>query len=307
MSYVTPPKLQPGDRVCLVSPASTPSKHIVENATKALEDIGLKVELGKHIFDKFGYLAGTDENRLSDINSALRDPGIKAVIASRGGKGAYRIADRLDFQALQLNPKLVIGFSEITTIHMALLKHCGLVSIHGAAWETKTFGSKTAESFRNAVTSTKPIVVSSTDKESTFALTTSGKVTGRLIGGNQDSFAISNGWNLPSLEGAILLLEAYNLRLGHIDRQLTMLMNSGALDGIRGVAVGQYTKCGGDSETQGNWTVIDVLRDRLSNLNVPILGGLPIGHGKNPIAVPIGAQATLDTYSYELIIEPGIK
>jgi len=118
--------------------------------------------------------------------------------------------------------------------------------------------------------------------------------------------AIASGWALPNLDGAILLLEAFNLRLGHIDRQLTMLARSGSLRGVTGVAIGQYTKCGTDDTTQGDWTEIDVLRDRLAELQVPVLGGLPIGHGDKPQAVPIGTPATLDATAGVLQVAPAV-
>lgn len=301
-----PPKLQPGDRVRFVSPASTPPREWVEDGTKLLESMGLKVEVGKHVFDEYGYLAGKDEDRLADINEALRDPGIKAIFATRGGKGAYRIADGLDFEAVRNNPKLFVGFSENTIIHLALYKHCGLTGLHGATWNTE-FGNESAESFKKAVLTTEPVVVKSNPNESTDELTTGGKATGILLGGNQDMIATGAGWALPSFEGAILLLEAIEMKLGHIDRQLTMLQNAGHLKGLKGVAIGQYTNCGSDNKTQGAWTVIDVLRDRLGKLNVPILGGLPIGHGKNPIAVPIGTMATLDADAGTLTAAAGVK
>jgi muramoyltetrapeptide carboxypeptidase len=119
--------------------------------------------------------------------------------------------------------------------------------------------------------------------------------------------AIAAGWTLPALHGAILLLEAHNLRLGHIDRQLTMLHKSGRLDGIRAVAVGQYTECWASPGDRGDWTAIDVLRDRLSMLNVPVLGGLPVGHGSRPIAFPLGTTATLDADAGTLTVTSAVR
>ena len=274
---------------------------------ETLSDLGLVVEVGAHASDRLGYLAGQDQDRLADINDALRDPGVRAVIATRGGKGAYRIAAELDVAAVLNDPKPIVGFSEITVLHLFLLKECGLTGIHGAAWAAAAHGQVSADSFRMAAFEADPVTVSREHYEPTAALTTTGSATGPLIGGNQDMVAISSGWALPSLDGAILLLEAFNLRLGHIDRQLTMLMNSGALDGIVGVAVGQYTECGADASTQGDWTEIDVLRDRLSLLDVPVLGGLPIGHGKNARAVPLGSMATLDADGGTLTVESAVS
>jgi muramoyltetrapeptide carboxypeptidase len=301
-----PPRLKVGDRVCLVSPASTPEENHVEATTRHLESLGLKVELGDHIFDRLGYLAGSDEARLSDLNAALRNPGISAIIATRGGKGAYRIAGDLDFRAAKADPKLLVGFSEITILHLALIKNCNLPGIHGAAW-TPEFGSRAAESFQTAAFMNETIIVRSEPQESTSSLTTTGKVSGRLIGGNQEMLATAAGWLLPGFEGAILLLEAFGMRLGQIDRHLTMLDKAGHLKGLKGIAVGQYTNCGPDATTQGDWTSNDVIRDRLNRLDVPILGGLPIGHGESPVAVPLGTMATLDTESGTLAVESAVK
>lgn len=309
-NVVLPAKLQPGDRVRFVSPASPVPKGGLDLTAKLLKNVGLTVEYGAHVYDvddPLDYLAGTDEDRLADINDALRDPGIRAIIATRGGKGAYRIADGLDFEAARKQPKLLIGFSEITILHMALLKYCGLVGIHGAPWDQATFGQKSAESFVQAAMGTRPITVRAAASEHTYGLTTQGRAEGPLIGGNQDSIATGAGWALPNFDGAILLLEAFNLRLGHIDRQLTMLIKTGIIKNIVGVAIGQYTDCGAatDPTTDVRCTDIDILRDQFLRLGVPILGGLPIGHGKNPIAVPIGAHAILDANTGTLTIANG--
>lgn len=290
---VKPKRLQPGDRVHLVSPASTPTEEAVAATTRRLVELGLDVVLGAHALDRVGYLAGTDEDRLDDINRALRDPDAAAVIATRGGKGAYRIAGRLDFAAAAAHPKLMIGFSEITILQLALLTRTGLASIHGAAWGDED-APESAASFQRAAFTDDPIVVRADAAISTAPLTTSGRAGGLLIGGNQDMIATAHDWCLPDLDGAIVLLEDIDKRLGHLDRQLTRLIEVGALDRVAGVAVGQYEGCGPDASTEGDWTTNDVLADRLGTLGVPILGGLPIGHGDAPLAVPIGTRATLD-------------
>jgi muramoyltetrapeptide carboxypeptidase len=307
-----PSKLKPGDRVRFVSPASPVPKDALDGGTKVLEDLGLIVEYGAHAFDKddtIDYLAGKDEDRLADINEALCDPGIKAIIATRGGKGAYRIADGLDFEAARKHPKLLIGFSEITMLHMALLKHGILGGIHGAPWDAEGFGKETATSFVKAVASTEPITIHTTKNEHTHTLTTHGKAEGILIGGNQDSIATGAGWVLPNFDKAILLIEAVNMRLGHIDRQLTMLLKTGIIKNVVGVAIGQYTDCGAatDPTTDVKCTEIDILRDRCGQLGVSVLGGLPIGHGKHPIALPIGTMARLDADAGTLIVAAGVK
>ncbi len=298
--------LQRGDRVALVSPASTPDTNGVVGSVLYLESLGLRPEVGRHALDQLGYLAGTDEDRLADLNRAIRDPGIRAIVATRGGKGAYRIADGLDFAALAADPKLLIGFSEITILHLAIWKNCRLPGIHGAPWDD-SFGADTADSFLDAVFRSESTLLHSRTDEPTIALTTSGRAEGMLIGGNQDSIATAAGWVLPKLEGTILLLEAFNLRLGHIDRQLTMLSKAGHLDGLVGIAVGQYTECGAHVSEAADRDTLWVLRDRLNRLGVPILGGLPIGHGKDPRALPVGTWAELDADAGKLEVAPAVS
>jgi len=301
-----PLSLKRGDRVALVSPASTPDPYGVTGTVRYLESLGLVPEVGAHALDKFKYLAGTDEDRLADLNQAIRDPGIRAIVATRGGKGAYRIADGLDFAALTANPKLLIGFSEITILHLAVWKNCRLPGIHGAPWDD-SFGAESAASFHHTAFRSEPTLLHSRTDEPTMALTTSGRAEGVLIGGNQDSIATAAGWLLPKLERAILLLEAVNQQLGHIDRQLTMLFRAGHLDGLVGVAVGQYTKCGAQASESADQDTLWVLRDRLSRLGVPILGGLPIGHGRHPRALPVGTWAKLDADAGMLQVAPAVS
>ena len=284
--------LQAGDRVRLVSPASTPSQEGVNRCLRLYESWGLRVEVGQHAFCEVGYLAGTDEQRLADLNDALRDDGVRAIFATTGGKGSYRIAQRLDFDAATRNPKFLVGFSDITALHLALLRFSGLAGVHGllSSWSDEYIGPQSVEAFRRALMTADDIVIRADLLEPTASLTTKGIACGHLVGGNLDTLAITAGWALPNLDGAILLIEAANMGLGHVDRQLTMLANAGHLKGIHGVAVGQFTSF----HAHGDWTIIDVLRDHLNRYGIPILGGLPIGHGKNPQTVPLGTMATLD-------------
>ena len=305
-----PPKLKPGDKIRFVSPASTPSRDHIDACTRMLESWGLIVETAAHAFDDFGYLAGEEDARLADLNAAFRDPQVRAVMATKGGKGAFRIADRLDIDAVRQDPKLLIGFSEITILHLALFKACGLAGLHGASW-TDDFSQMSTASLRSALFSTDPITLRATPDEPTHVLTTHGRARGVLLGGNQDMIATAAGWALPSFDGAILLLEATGLGLGALDRQLTMLRRAGTLGGVTGVAIGQYTGCGPSLDdpipkTPGLHTYLDVLCDHMNGLDVPILGGLAIGHGDHPRAVPLGTQATLDADQGILTVDAAV-
>lgn len=294
-----PPPLRAGDKVRFVSPASTPDQEAVLRRKAVLESWGLEVDFGQHAFRKRGYLAGTDEERLADLNAALRDRAVRAIFATRGGKGSYRIADQLDFDAARADPKVLIGFSDITILHLSLWNHCKSVCIHGALMdEDGRFTEENSEALRRALMSADDIRIRSRDDEPTSAVTTNGTARGRLLGGNLDMVATAAGWALPNLAGAILLLEAVNMHIGQVDRQLTMLRKGGHLDGIVGIALGQFT----GFDMTASITVVDLLRDHLERLSVPIVGGLPLGHGRAPLSVPVGCVATLDAAAGTLTV-----
>ena len=304
---VRSPRLMPGDRVRIVSPASTPNRDFVARGVELLTSWGLRVELGDHVFDEWGYMAGRDEDRAADLNRAFRDPGVRAIIATRGGKGAYRIVDDLDFAAVRRDPKPLVGFSDITHLHLALWARCALAGLHGpfANWSDEWSGPACAEALRRALMTADPIVVRRDFGEVTAAVGIDGIATGPLAGGNLDAIRTETGAGLPSLRGAILFLEHQKgTGLGEVDRALTQLMRSGALDGLHGVALGQFL--GFEETAAGGWTIIDVLRDRLSRLGVPVLGGLAVGHGPHPPTIPLGTQAAIDTAAGTLTVEPAV-
>jgi muramoyltetrapeptide carboxypeptidase len=199
-SIIIPPKLKRGDRIRFVSPASTPDRDTIVARTRSLEELGFRVDFGAHAFDRNAYRAGTDDQRLDDMNVALRDTDIRAIFATRGGKGSYRIADRLDFDALRFDPKVLVGFSDITILHLMLLRRCGLMGIHGAR-----FGDEGSADIENRdvlvrmLTESGRMIVASRPGEPTGALTTTGKAKGPLVGGNLDLIVTAAGWTMPDL------------------------------------------------------------------------------------------------------------
>ena len=277
-----------------VSPASTPQRESVYRRAARLETWGLNVDFGEHAFREVGYLAGTDDERLADINTALCDDDVRAIFTTRGGKGSYRIAERLNFDGARRDPKFLIGFSDITILQLALWKHCGICGVHGALMEADgQFGPQNEASLRSLLMTDEPIVIRSRGAEMTSALTTSGVAEGVLLGGNLNMIATAAGWALPSLDRAILLLEAVNTTVGQVDRELTMLRKAGHLAGLAGIAVGQFT----GFQPSNGFTIVDLLREHLAPMEVPILGGLPLGHGDEPLSTLVGVTATLDATS----------
>lgn len=189
-------RLKPGDRVRFVSPASTPEQDAVLRCAAHLQHWGVVVDFGPHAFAEHGWFAGTDEQRLADLNDTFRDPDIRAIFATRGGRGSYRIADRLDFDAIRRDPKPLIGFSDITALHMALLAHGGLGGIHGAPFGDGSGGLEpdNAAILRRILFDGGDIVYRARSEEATFRLTSGGTAVGPLIGGNLETLATTAGW-----------------------------------------------------------------------------------------------------------------
>ena len=281
----------------MVSPASFPSAEWAGQVMATLAGWGLRPELGEHALDRWGYMAGTDADRLADLNDALRDPGVRAVVAATGGAGAYRIVDGLDLTAVRADPKPVVGFSDITNLHVALWAATGLASVHGCVGT----GGRTDETCRRLLFETEPITLHAEPSPVTVA----GRATGVLVGGNAGAVANFLGAGLPRLDGAILCLEGP--QNPHFDRMLWGMARAGLLDGIRGFAIGDLAGLDPSVAEPGPDAAVTVIRERLGGLGVPVLGGLPFGHTEDQVCLPLGVPATLDTYAGSLTAESPVR
>ena len=295
----------------LVSPSGPTRAERVARGVALLTSWGLDVVTAPNVYARHGYLAGADALRLADLNLALRDPGVRAVVCTRGGYGVQRIVDDLDLAAVREDPKLVVGFSDITALQLALWRGARLVTVHGpgAAWLDERTGPDAAESLRRVLMTTEPVVVKARPDEETSPLRRGGTETlgdvvhGTLLGGNLSLLAASVGTpDLPSFDGTVLLLEDVDEPPYKVDRMLLHLRRAGVLDGVKGVAVGQFTNCADDWTT----SIVDVLDEHLGRLGVPVLGGLPIGHGRDQLTVPVGVPATLDVAAGTLTTESAV-
>ncbi|QSB16443.1 LD-carboxypeptidase [Natronosporangium hydrolyticum] len=292
IATVRGPVLRPGDTVAVVSPAGPAEPELVEVGLDLFRSWGLNPVLGAHALDRDGFLAGRDEDRAADLNAALRDPQVRAVVATRGGYGAQRIVDEIDLAAARRDPKPVVGFSDITALQLALWRGARLACVHGPglAWRPSRTGDLSAESLRDALLTTRPVVVKQDPAAPTAPVTCGGSAAGTLLGGNLCLLTTSLGTpDFPDLAGAVLLIEDVAEPPYKVDRMLTQLRRAGALAEVAAVAVGQFV--GADADPA---TTTEVLTDALGQLGVPVLGGLPIGHGDGQLTVPVGVPATLD-------------
>jgi muramoyltetrapeptide carboxypeptidase len=306
VTALLPRALRPGDTVMLVSPSGPAKPERVARGIELLTGWGLRPVLAPNVYARQGYFAGADALRAADLNAAFADPEVRGVLCTRGGYGAQRIVEAVDMAAVRRDPKVVAGFSDITALQFALWRGARLAAVHGpgVAWDDERTPAASAESLRSALMSTDPVRVASVPTEDTAGVRVPGLAAGPLLGGNLCLVAASVGTpDMPDLTGAILLVEEVQEPLYKIDRMLTHLRRSGALAGIAGVAVGQFTECADEWDT----TVVDVLADRLGDLGVPVLGGLPIGHGVGQLTVPVGTEATLDTETGTLTTTPAVS
>lgn len=299
-----PRKLAEGDVVMVVSPGGATNATAVNKGVALLESWGLEVRLSKHALDKFGYLSAPDADRLADLNEALADPDVRAVMSTRGGYGTQRIIDEVEFPAS--DPKLIIGYSDITALHLAVYNRAATASLHSpmAAWSSNNT-EETAKALRGALTTTEPVVLTRDASEPTAAVEVAGTASGTLLGGNL-SMLVSEpeSRNGIDLDDAILFIEDVGESPYRVDRMLTELLRAGTLNNVAGVAIGQFTDSTGNP---GDWTIAETLRDRLTPLGVPVIGGLRVGHGADPRVMPLGVPAELDTKAGTLTVEAAVS
>ncbi len=290
--------LESGAHVALIAPAGPLQKpDELPRAQENTRTLGWEPIVGSHATQRVGYLAGSDRDRLNDINLALRDPEIDAIWCLRGGYGMLRILPEIDYDALSRTPKPIIGYSDITALHAAVQRKCRLVTYHGpTAREALTDFSR--DSFRRAVVAqTDSCGIASNAREINGGVT-----EGRLVGGNLAVLASLCGTPFaPDLSDGILILEDINEPVYRIDRMLQQLKLAGALNGCRGIAFGECVKCPDDSGGGGRG-FDEVLGEIAHALGVPCLAGIPVGHIDEQWTIPLGAMATLDTSKRSLSV-----
>ncbi|WP_174273377.1 S66 peptidase family protein [Sphingomonas bacterium] len=298
-----PPRLREGDVVGLIEPASAIDDpfdlRFVEETIKAM---GLIPKPAPHLGRRYGYLAGEDSDRAADINAMYADDSVKAVFAVRGGWGCARLLPHLDFKTIRAHPKLLIGFSDITALHLAFAARAGFATIHGPN-ASSAWGKQSWEPFRALVfdgaTPTYRNPESLDDRLAQRAWRTrairGGKATGRLLGGNLTVLTALVGTPfLPDFTGAILFLEDTEEAEYRIDRMLTQLALAGILGRVRGVVFGQCTSCVSAGPSYGGFTLSEVLQQHLEPLGVPVFQGGFFGHIANQFSLPEGVEAEMD-------------
>jgi muramoyltetrapeptide carboxypeptidase len=283
---ILPRRLRPGDAVRIVAPAGPVRPVDLRIGAAVLRSLDLRVSLSEFPPDRSGYLAGSDADRAEALNNAFRDPGIRAVFCARGGYGTPRILPRLDLDALRRDPKPVVGFSDITALLAALNRRVGLVAFHGPVIRTLSGDPDDRRRIERLLFSDAIPEIGGGG----IRVLRPGTARGPVAGGNLSVLCGLAGTPFfPSLRGAILFLEEVGEPLYKIDRMLTQLRLSGALDAVAGLALGRFEDCGPPGDVDG------LVLDRLERRDVPVLAGLPAGHGAANHPFPLGLSATLET------------
>jgi muramoyltetrapeptide carboxypeptidase len=314
---VRPPKLVPGSRVALIAPAGPLlERDDITRAEELCRALGYETVLGKNAHKQHGYLAGTDDERVLDLNQALQDPGTDAVWCIRGGYGVTRLLDRVDFAPLARQPKPVIGFSDVTALLHAITRVAGIVTFHGPVARA-SMPEFSRDHFVRVLARAEPpgklgrlpqpagILAA---QEQRIVPLSSGIAEGPLSGGNLTLLQclIGTPW-FPDLDGAILFLEDVGEDLYRVDRILAQLRSIGALGRLAGIAVGRFTELQ-RGRGDGALGFDQVLTTYFAPLSIPVAYGFPIGHIDAQWTLPIGVRARLDADAGELdLLEPAVS
>ncbi|WP_046471978.1 S66 peptidase family protein [Allosalinactinospora lopnorensis] len=303
-----PDRLRPGDRVSVVAPCSPAPPWRLGTALRLLRRWGLRPVLAPHVRDRhpaLPYLAGTDSDRARALQHAWLNPHTAAVLCVRGGDGAHRMLDLLDFAEMRCaDPKILVGFSDITALHEAFAVELGVASLHGPVIAGRYFVGDPAAAEELRATLFEP--------ESRQKLTSpnaetllGGRARGVTIGGNLS--LLNDGLATPhsrsSAEGGLVLLEDINEDIARVDRMLTHLLRSGWMRGAAGVLLGSWTDC-----PPGPEAIRELMLERLSPLGIPVVWGLDFGHCAGQLTIPLGVRATLDADTATLTLdEPALR
>jgi muramoyltetrapeptide carboxypeptidase len=281
-----PGKLFPGDTIGVIAPAGPVSEEETAAGFALLAARGYRVRPGRHLFQKKGYLSTDDSGRLQDLHEMFADHEVKAVFCARGGYGTMRLIGMLDYDLVRSNPKIIAGYSDITALLLSLRCRTGLVGFHGPMIRDCAFkglGSMIAFlDFLEGLSAPSLVLSGPVLRE--------GRARGPLVGGNLTMMSHLAGTPfMPDLKGCVVFLEDRGEALYRIDRMLAHLRLCGYLEKIAGLVAGAFTDCGDTG------AVLELLGEVTADTGVPVVSGLPVGHGQENLSIPVGVCAEMDT------------
>lgn len=292
-SPVVPPPLKQGDTIGVAAPASPFDTGLFNKGVAAIKSLGFNVRIDDVVYGKNRWFSGTAAQRADHLNRLFKDPGIKAIVCARGGYGSMGVLPLLDIHSITANPKRFFGFSDISALLGFLYQRCGFVTYHGPV--ATTLGNKdliTRDSFNQCLSSDEPVRL----KSGKMRVIKAGKAQGPVLCSNLATLCHLCGTPfMPDLSGHLLILEDVGEKPYRIHRMLSQLMLAGCIQGIEGLCLGYFKQCGSIDDIR--YIVEDLFRD----VPVPIMEGLPVGHGSTNVTLPVGLMAKMDTDRQHLV------
>jgi muramoyltetrapeptide carboxypeptidase len=304
---IQPPRLKMGDTISIVAPGGPIKlRDDLERGIATLQKMGFCVRFDERILQSSRYLAGDDAARAEELMRAFEDPSVKAIVALRGGYGCARLIPLLGEERLRPYPKIFMGFSDLTTLHLLFGKCFGWITIHGPMATSPALGNMAADQRRHLLSLWTDPQYRPTLSFAQLETWIPGVAEGALTGGCLSIIAASIGTPYEvQTEGKILFLEDQGEAPYRLDRMLTHLYLSGKLQTVAGLLLGSFQDC---EPTQGNYTAADALREILTRLKVPILANFPAGHGEAHWAIPLGAKVRLDANARSIeFVDPAVR
>ena len=303
---IKPIPLKKGDKVAFVGISSPVEESRIKPSIEAIESLGVKVVLGESCKAKYGYLAGTDEMRAKDLNNMFKDDEIKGIFAIRGGYGAARILHMLDYDNIKKNPKIFIGYSDVTIIHLVLNQICNLITFHGPMPATELYKNVdpfTKDHLRNALFSSNPLGILKNPDDMPIRTLYNGEAKGQVVGGNLSVVCSSLGTNYEiDTKNKILFLEDVGEEPYRIDRMLLQLKQAGKFREASGIVLGAFTNCEAKDPLK-SLTIEEIFNELIATEKKPTLYNISCGHCLPTFTIPLGSIATLNAEKAEFKIQ----
>ena len=306
---IYPRKLNKGDTIGIISPSSPyralckeSLNYELDNIKKTIENFGFKVKMGRTCYLSYkGYLAGTDEDRVKDIEIMFEDKTIDAILCLKGGYGTPRILDKINYDIIKNNPKIFIGYSDITALHIAFNQNCNLVTFHGIMAATvSNWDEFTYNSFMDILDMKENLELKNPEDEELYTLV-KGSANGIIIGGNLSLIASTIGTSYEiNVKDKILFIEEIGESIYKIDRMLTQLELAGKFNDCKGIIFGDFEDC--NKEREEDYDLYDLLLNKIKKYNKPCIYNLQSGHCKPMISMPLGVNCELDATNKKIIL-----
>lgn len=298
---IKPKKLKKGDTIGLVSPGSSTSPENIEKAISQIESLGFRVKQGRYIREKYGYVSGKDHERIADLQNMYADQEVKAIWCTRGGYGCTRIINFLDYEMISQNPKILIGYSDITALHLAIFRETSIVGFHSLVGSSD-FSSYSSDYLLKFLTEDTNGVLLQNQTEpykhqQPVQTINHGSAEGVLVGGNLSLLASLSGTrHALDATDRIVFIEDVGEKPYRIDRMLTQLLHSSNLQKAKGIVIGTMAGCEAKEDDQ-SLSLMECLTDRLAHLKIPTITGMTFGHIAHQFVLPVGIKVKMDTES----------